>query len=166
MKKYKPAEDLRPDDFKIYPLWRYLNKDEMGETMAAPLKKLPAKSADECLTGIEVRLASGKMIWALICNVSGDDAYATKHLMNISFFEDGKVFHLARYHDACRDIYGPEALSKFLGMKIDDVFPIQYDLRALFSAGDPSALAGTIDKDPAEMLNKRQILDLIVWRNR
>ena len=130
--------------------------------MVTPHTKLPVCSLDSCLIGSEVQLACGTKVWALVGNVSTNDAYANKHLMGFTLFNDGKLFHLARYHDPEYDHNGPAGLAKFLGIAIDDIFPIQYDFRSFVSGGDPAALAGTIDKNPTELLNEDQLMDLIM----
>jgi hypothetical protein len=65
----KPAELLTVADFKAHPVWEFLNDDEIGETMAQPVEKLPVETLDNRLLGAQVRLANGSQVWALMGNV-------------------------------------------------------------------------------------------------
>ena len=73
----------------------------------------------------------------------------------------GKWFTLSRYHDFDYSQSGPEALSNFLRMDVDQVFPISYDLRP-FAKGDAGALVGKIAKEPREKLTRSQIIAMAV----
>ena len=64
----KPAETLMVADFKAHPVWKFLNDDEIGETMARPVEKLPVETLDNRLVGTKVRLANGLEIWGLLGN--------------------------------------------------------------------------------------------------
>jgi len=54
----KPAESLTVADFKAHPVWEFLNDDEIGETMAQPVEKLPVETLDNRIIGTPVRLGS------------------------------------------------------------------------------------------------------------
>ena len=62
----KPAESLTVADFEAHPVWEFLNDDEIGETMAQPVEKLPVESLDNRLVGTQVRLANGLEVWGLL----------------------------------------------------------------------------------------------------
>ena len=48
-----------------------------------------------------------------------------------------------------------------LGLKLDDVFPISYDVSGC-CIGDAAALAGVIESDPKDKLSQDEIFRLIV----
>jgi hypothetical protein len=121
------------------------------------------QALDNRLIGVRSRLANGKKIWTLIGNVALDNPRLTEHFITFSFEKNGKWFHLGRYFDPTYDKEGPEALAKFLGMPVDDVFPIGYDLRPHVAGGAPT-VTGVIPKEPRERLSKDQIMKLMMGK--
>jgi hypothetical protein len=156
----KPAESLTVADFQAHPVWEFLNDDEIGETMVQPVEKLPVESLDNRLIGLQVRLANGSRIWALIGNFDITNQRAIQHFLTLSIDRNGKWFHLARYHDSGFPAEGPEALARFLGLHVDDVFPISVDVRR-YVRGDPTALTPIVLKEPKEKLTREEIRALI-----
>jgi hypothetical protein len=73
----------------------------------------------------------------------------------LSIERGGEWFHLARYHDIRSAVEGPEALARFLGLDVDDVFPISVDVRR-YVRGDPAALTATVLKEPRERLTREE----------
>jgi hypothetical protein len=73
--------------------------------------------------------------------------------MILSVEHRGKWVHLARYHDFDYTTRGPDALSLSLGLGVDEVFPIFYDIRA-YAGGNPLALTGRFLKEPREKLSR------------
>ena len=106
-------------------------------------------------------LASGRRVWALIGNVDPTNPRLTEHFVTISVEHNGRWFTLSRYHDFDYADNGPEALSRFLGYPIDDVFPIAYDIQE-YAEGDAAALCGQIRKDPRERLSRAEIIAMAV----
>ena len=109
-----------------------------------------------------VLFANGDQAWALIGNVTVDNARLTEHFVTASLERNGRWFTLARYHDSNYGEFGPEALASFLGLPLDDLFPISYDIRAQVKCGDAAALAGQIPREPRERLTRAQIIALAV----
>jgi hypothetical protein len=155
----KPAESLTVADFKAHPVWEFLNDDEIGETMTRPVEKLPVETLDNRLVGTRVRLANGSQVWALIGNVDVKNPRATQHFLALSIERGGEWFFLARYFDILSATEGPEALARFLGLSVDDVFPISVDIRR-YVQGSPAALAVTVPKEPRERLTLEERLAL------
>jgi hypothetical protein len=159
-KLIKRAEELSVADLEAFPVWEYTNEDEpLGETAVRPVKKIPVENLDCRLVGTQIRLANGLDVWALICNVDPNNPWATQHFLTLSVFKNGKCFDMARYYDIDSDENGPLALAAFLGLSIEEVFPISYDLSP-FCLGDPAALVGTIPKEPREKLTDAQLIKL------
>ena len=145
----KPAESLTVDDFEAHPVWEFLNDDEIGETMMRPVEKLPVENLDNRLVGTQVRLANGLKVWGLFGNFDVKNPRATQHFLALSIERGGKWFHVARYFDFDFTARGPEALARFLGLGVDDVFPITVDVRR-YVQGDPAALTAIVLKEPRE----------------
>lgn len=155
----KPVESLTMADFQAHPVWEYLNDDEIDETMMCPVEDLPVESLDNRLVGTELRLANGLQVWALIGNFDVTNSRSTRHFLTLSFDRGGKRFHLARYHDVDFAKRGPEALARFLGLQVDDIFPITVDVRR-YVRGDPKALTATVLKEPQEKLTDAELMTL------
>jgi hypothetical protein len=156
----KAAEKLTVEDIAKYSVWRFVNNDALGETLVTPVKKLPATDISGKLVGTAVRLANGAMVWAILGNISPRHKQKTQHFITISVERDGSWFHLARYFDPLRDQYGPMSLANFLGLSIDEVFPIAYDIRGV-AEGPADVLSGSIAAEPAERLDDDQRMTLL-----
>lgn len=96
----------------------------------------------------------------MIGNIDLDSIEKTEAFVGISIIRDGEWFHLARYFDVALDTYGPEKLAEFLGLSIDEVFPISYDIGSL-AVGDERALKGSIPAEPDKRFTKEEIMTLI-----
>ena len=150
------AEFLTPSHFSKFPVWQYINDDALGETMTRPVKSLPVQDLSSCIVGCKVQLADGTPVWAALTNVDVRNPLSTEQFMSVDIFMNDQCFHLARYHDVFFHRSGPEQLAQFLGKKLEDVFPISYDL-SLFSYGDPSALKGNVYSIPSQRLSREQL---------
>jgi hypothetical protein len=157
----KPIEWLKVADLEANPVWQYTSDDRTGDTLVRPIKRVPVKSLTGKVIGTQVRFANGRQAWALIGNVDPQNPRLTEHFLTVSIERDGKWFALARYHDFDYADRGPEALARFLGLPIDEVFPISFDLRQ-YAQGDPAALAGSVPKEPRERLSRAEIIALAV----
>src|SRR5450756_757215 len=159
----KPVEALTVADFRAHPVWEYLNDDEIGETMVQPVEKLPVESLDNRLVGAQVRLANGLQVWGLFGNFDVTNPRATQHFLTLSIERGGKWFHLARYQDFDFTARGPEALARFLGLGVDDVFPITVDVRR-YVQGNPAALTAIVLKEPQEKRTHAELTAMAVRR--
>jgi len=159
----KPAESLTVADFKAHPVWEFLNDDEIGETMARPVEKLPVETLDDRLVGTQVRLANGLEVWGLFGNFDVTNPRATRHFLALSIERGGKWFHLARYHDFDFASRGPEALARFLGLGVEDVFPITVDVRR-YVRGDPAAVTAIVPREPRERLTNEELIAMSIRR--
>lgn len=155
----KPVESLTVADFQAYPVWEFLNDDEIGELMMQPVE-LPVESLDNRIVGTQVRLANGSWVWSSFGNFDVGNPRATQHFLDISIERNGEWFHLARYFDVGFPAEGPEALARFLGLHVDDVFPITVDVRR-YVRGDPAALTAVVLKEPQEKLTDAELNKLI-----
>jgi hypothetical protein len=160
----KPVELLTVADLEAHPVWEYVNGDEFLDTLVRPAKEIPVESDFRKEIGAQVRLANGLQVWALIANVDATNPRIAEHCLALSIERGGKWFFLARYHDLDFATQGPEALARFLGLTVDDVFPISVDVRK-YVQGDPAALAFVVLKEPRERLTRAELTALAVGKS-
>jgi hypothetical protein len=132
-----------------------------GETIVEPAGPVPLPSLVGVVIGTPVELAGGSRSWAVIGNVDAGNPRRTEQFIAVSIEREGRWFSLARYHDFDYDSRGPQALADFLGLSMDDVFPISYDLTA-YAIGSPESLAGTIPREPRVRLSRTALSQLAV----
>ncbi len=137
-----------------HPVWEFVSNDEPDETYVYPLAERPTKSLENRIVGAEVELANGSRVWALLGNIDVHDARRTRHFLTVSVFVRAEWFHLARYHDMDRDARGPAQLANALGLGVDDVFPIQYNIGPLVSATAGDSAFGKVEAEPLERLSR------------
>jgi hypothetical protein len=155
-------ESLSIADLETYSVWEFVNSDSRGdETRVVPVAKLPVGNLKGRVVATRVRLANGAPEWALIGNVDTANQRSTQHFLTLSIERHRTWFHLARYFDLDYVAHGPEALATFLGLQVDDVFPIHFDLRHC-AIGSPSGLIGSIQKEPPERLSRDALLKMAV----
>ena len=159
----KPAESLTVADFEAHPVWEFLNDDEIGETMVRAVERIPVESLDNRILGFQIPLANGLRVWASVGNFDVANPHATQHFLFLSIERRGEWFHLARYFDFRFADEGPEGLARFLGLGIDDVFPIIIDVRR-YVRGHPAALTAIVLKEPQEKLTHAELTAMAVRR--
>lgn len=150
-------EALTVEDINAYPVWHYVNDDQIGETAVQPVQHLPVNNLDGKVVGTRVKISNGDILWALIGNMDVYNRELNEHFLTISIARDGKWFAMARYHDPDYDKRGPAALANFLDLRMEQVFPISYDLRQ-YVKGNPDVLAGEIPKEPKKKLTGDQLI--------
>ncbi len=157
----KPIDALTADDLTANAVWQYTNQDGRGDTFVRPIRKTPVQNLAGRVVGTQVQLENGSRIWALIGNVDVTNPRLTQHFLTISLERDGKWFSLARYHDYDYASRGPVALAQFFGLRVDEVFPIAFDIRK-HVRGEPAGLVGSILSEPRERLSRAEIIALAV----
>ncbi len=157
----KPVSALQVSDLRRWPVWQYTNALAVDETMVRPVRQVPVKTLAGRIAGVELVLANGAPVWALIGNVDLRDRRMTEHLLTLSVERGGAWFAMARYHDFDAELRGPAALAQFLGLSVDDVFPMTYDLRGI-ALGDVAVLQGLIQKEAKECLSRAEIITMAV----
>ena len=60
-------------------------------------------------------------------------------------------------HYSKTDSQSPEALARFLGLAVEEIFPISFDLRP-YVEGDPAVLQGSVLREPRERLSRDEII--------
>ncbi len=156
-----PVGKLTESLLRKHPVWEFTNDDERDETMVKPIKKLPVTDGSGRLFGCPVSLADGTTAFAMLGNVSLVDHRQNDQFRTLSLFLDGREHYLSRYHDFDYRKRGPGALSRDLGRKTTQVFPISYDLSA-FARGAPDCLRASIPAKPREKLSHSELIKLAV----
>jgi len=160
----KPANELTVAEIQAHPVWEYnlSHEDELpDETYVQPIYLPPVEHLAHRLIGTQVTLANGERAWSIIGNVDVENAEVTEQFLTISVDRGGKWFFLARYFDVDYAECGPHALAGFLGLSIEEVFPISYDLSQYVMA-DASILKGKVLEEPRVRLSSDQIISLAV----
>jgi hypothetical protein len=158
----RPINSLTAKDFAQYPVWRFCDDDSPDETHVEPERQFPVERTDGCIVGCHIRLANQGMLAGFLGNLDITNRRLTEHFLTLSVFrQDGVIFHLARYHDFDADQRGPEALAVFLGLPIQAVFPITYEVsgKALVSS---DIIHGIIVAEPKEKLTRAELIALAV----
>lgn len=84
---------------------------------------------------------------------------STQQNLLLTVFKGSERLWLARHFDSDQKSNGPEAVAKFLGLRVSDVFPISYDISSLVQA--PLDIAkGQIPAEPVEKLSLKERMDL------
>lgn len=159
--KLKRASELSVEDLSKHPVWKYSHDDREGDLAVRPISRLPVSSLTGRIVGTKVRLSNGSEVWALLGNIDSKNPRLNQHFLTLSIEREGRWFHLARYHDHDFRERGPEQLARFLGLAVDEIFPITYDIRSL-TLGDPDALTGAVTEEPSERLTQAQLIALAV----
>src|SRR5262249_37701259 len=120
----KTVDSLSIEDLRRHPVWQYATRERADETSVRPIKRLPASNLTGKVVGVPVVLANGRKVWALIGNVDATNPRLTTHFLTLSVERDGRWFHVARYHDFDYEERAPEKLAAFLGLAVNEVFPI------------------------------------------
>jgi hypothetical protein len=103
----------------------------------------------------------GSSVWAIIGNLDIKNAQKNEQFVLLSIERKGKWFRLERYFDFKYREHGREALARFLGLSVDEAFPIAYDVRK-YAKEEANALASTVPKKPRVRLTKAELVALAV----
>lgn len=155
----KTIGSLTISDLRSCVVWEFVSSEESRESLVRPIKSGPVARTNSRVIGTQVRLANGASVWALLGNIDTQNPMLNQHLLTLSVFCGNRWFTMARYHDIDAKKNGPKALARFLGLPVDEVFPISYDLRQKCK-GRPGALLGKIEKTVLNKLTREQIIEV------
>ena len=147
----KPVDKLTTEDIQAHAVWEFCLEEAEGqdETWVCPVQERPIATLVNRFVAVPLRLANGDTVWGTLGSIDEWHARRTRVFIDLAVYVHGDRFHMARYYDFNRGSHGPEGLAAFLGLAMDDVFPIAYDLTALV-LGDAEALQGSIPREPLE----------------
>ena len=149
-----------------HPVWEFILDAEQtrGETCVRPVTVLPVDDLGNRVVVTHVMLANGETRLALLANISVQDKRRTSEFLQVSIqIRDGdrRWFHLARYFDTGYEERSPSRLAEELGLPVDGVFPVSYDI-SRFVKGDTRVLRSAIPAEPRERLSDEERLALLL----
>jgi len=150
------TESLGPIELAKYPVWEYINPDD---TLVRPVVDLPVISLRGRIVGTKLKLSNGMEVWAILSNVHLRNIRKHEQFLAVWIIKDGQWCELARYHDVDRNKRSPDRLAHFLGVQIEDVFPLSYDISTV-AIGLPEVVHGIINVEPKEKLTREQLVRL------
>ena len=161
----KPFADLTPDDIRKHPVWEFCNDVECkfgDETVIRPMNDLPVSDLGNRVVGTTLQFANGDSVVGVLSNIDLNDHMQTEHFVALTLYrDDGKLFHLARYHDFNIDTHGPNECAAFFGLGIAEVFPIAYDI-ATVAIGVPASIRREINAQPNRRLDDDELMRMAV----
>lgn len=143
----KDVGDIVPEDFRLFPVWEFaVDMEELveSECVVRPVFDTPVRDMGNRILGTQVVLANGSRIWARIDNLCLDNPAENEHCIDIALFKNGKWFRMGRPTNFDYAAHGPAALARDMGLSLEEVFPIRYDVSA-YCVGDPGVVRGTIN---------------------
>jgi hypothetical protein len=137
----KFSNKLTIQDLKAFPVWEFTAKHEHirpdGELVVIPVTNLPVSSLEGRFVGTEVRLANGCFLMAALLGIRLEKATPISAAV---FYRGDEMFMFRR---SAPSVSGPQQLAQFLGLRLEDVFPISYDISQV-AIGDAGAIKGEI----------------------
>ena len=157
----KRVELLSPEDFKEFPIWEFVSGGGIlgGESIVVAVVDRNANIQSNQIIGTQLVLNNGAKYFGILGNVDLLRPIVTEHFLTVSLFKDRSWFHLARYHDIDYNRRGPDQLAAFLGLDIDRVFPIKFQID--YVAGLPN-VDEIIYKKPPARLSEADLIQLAV----
>jgi|WetSurSiteA1Bulk_404760.scaffolds.fasta_scaffold38833_2 hypothetical protein len=159
----KPIDSVTYAEWKRHAVWKFVAEaSTRDETCVTPVAKVPVKSLSGRLLSIKIRFANGQEACGVLGNIDLENPELNQHFLSLSIVrEDGAMFHLARYHDPDFDSNGPNALARFLGLTVAELFPISYCIESSVVQG-ATGLEARILAVPEKKLTRAQIIALAV----
>ncbi len=161
----KPFAALTPDDIRNHPVWEFCNDVESkfgDETLVRPVSDIPVSDLGNRVVGTTLQFANGDSVDGVLSNIDLDDHTQTEHFVALTLYRcDGKLFHLARYHDFNIDTHGPNECAAFFSLDITDVFPITYDIGSV-TIGVSASIRREIHAQPKRRLDDDELMRMAV----
>src|SRR5258708_2695668 len=148
-------------DLSHDPVWEFTHSDDPDddETAIRPVFGLPVSDLKNRVVGIEVTLSNDSKCWAILGNIALYNSRQTRHFLTISVEREGNWFDLARYHDVDYSRRGHAQLAAFLGMSVEKVFPIRYDLSPVV-VSTAEGTRGAVPLDSDDRLSSNELIAL------
>jgi hypothetical protein len=150
------TEDLAPADLAECPVWEYLN---YADTQVTPVYDIPVSSLIKRIVGTELRLHNGTRRYGILTNVRLNNFRQHEQGLCVWVEKNGKWFELARYHDSDYEKRSHAKLAQFLGLSMDEVYPITYDIAGI-ATGLSEVIRGVLLPEPRERLSLEQLTKL------
>jgi len=127
------------------------------------VKALPVTNLSNRLASTALRLRNGQVLPGLLAGVDLQDAFRNQQLLGLSIWHEDRWFHLVRSYDHEFAKMGPAALAARLGLPVEQVFPIVYDISG-WAKGLPDVVRGEVTPEPEPRLSEAEKMDLIFGR--
>jgi hypothetical protein len=141
----KAVTEISTTDLAEHPIWEYCDSTNEDGYALVPLTDLPVDSLDQRIVGTRVTLGNGTMLWAVL---SGGDlslpTFVEEDSGLILYVDDERV-SLGSAWERELPGYGAGDLCRKLGLTMEEVFPITFDVSHLVT-GDRPALRGQFTK--------------------
>jgi hypothetical protein len=126
----KTIDQLTIADLERYPVWEFNleYEEQLDETAVQPVEALPVRSLDNRIVGTVVMLANGDTHWAILGGIDLQNPEDARGIDGLSLFWNGDRVVFDRMLDFGEAGRQARTFAETLGLKIDDVFPIRYDL--------------------------------------
>ncbi len=110
-------------------------------------------------------LANGNCIWTILSNVNLDIPDYNVHMLSVRLDCSGKWFDLGRYFDSDYEDRTPNHFSDLIGLSLDAILPISYDLSP-FAIGNKDSLLGEIPVKVKTQLPLSELMKFIVNKHK
>jgi hypothetical protein len=161
----KRVQDLTPEDLNMFPVWEYDLDEEASEgrdeTWVRRVESYPVTDLANKVIGVLVTLHNGTRMVACMGNVALNSEVSTGEFLTLSLWYSGEWIDLARYFDVDYAERGPQALSRSLGLPVEQVFPITYNISE-HAQGLDAVLRGSIGSVPEHRLSEDERMRLIL----
>jgi len=151
--------------FQEYPIWEYISCDS---TKIKPVKRYPVDNMDDRIFGVQGRMFNGALIWMNFSNYYVDSKEYTDQFVLATFYHrrnDEDSIKLYRYHDSgYNNGHNPTAISKYLDMPIDDIFPIEINITHLLKRQCECSVY-KLNKTPPMALTEKEWMRLAIKIN-
>jgi hypothetical protein len=158
----RSLSQIEPEELLSIGVWRFTRCTSGDDTAVVPVRTIPVRSLKGQIAVTHISLANGRRVVGAIGNLDLERPELNEHFLTLSVFDqNGRVIHLARYHDLDVVENGPAALAVFQGLRVEDVFPIAFDLSHLVSVA-PASAVGQIRDEPSKRLSRAEVIALAV----
>ncbi len=158
--KTRSLASLTPADLSASPVWEFSSFSN-DDTLVRPLPVGTVQHLSGRLVACEIALANGESRWGLLGNLDPTAPELNEHFATLSVYEKGSWFHLARYHDPDYLDRGPAQLAEVLGLPLQSVFPISFDLANALPR-HLGTVEGTFLAQPRRRLSREELIALAV----
>lgn len=159
----KPLEDVTPEDIELCWLWSFVPSKD-GRLWLKPVKINKTDKFFDRLAGCKVIFADGTSCTAFIAGIDLEVPQFSKHNRELHLWIEGRGwFQLAQYFDSAelKASCGDEVLCELLGKRLDEVFPIAFDLRNRAKSDSP-CLSGRFEHNPPWGITRQEVMELLV----
>jgi hypothetical protein len=124
------------------------------------VRRLPVRCLGNRVAATTLSLSNGQRLFGTLDNVSLDHPPATRQFIGVSLYVGGNDLQLQRAQTPTFPCVNAPGIVRALGLRVEDVFPLSYDLTGL-AVGHAEVIRGTIPAERPERLSGEDELALI-----